>query len=320
MTHVLNSICDIPGVKVGLAQNNDALTGCTVILPDNGAVAGVDIRGSAPGTREIEAMKPARLVPRVDAILLAGGSAFGLDAAGGVQQYLEEQGRGFDVGVTTVPIVPSAVIFDLHQGDPKIRPDKQMGYKAALSACSKPPPNGLFGAGLGATVGKVLGPENAMRGGQGSACSKYGDIYIGALAVVNAFGNIVNPEDNSIIAGARNPETGSFVDAEEAIWSTGSPVYNLKTNTTLAVVVTDAALTKETATQVATMAHAGFVRTIRPCHTPLDGDLIFALSVGEKQANALNIGSAAAQVVSEAIVRAVSAANGIDFRKKEPRR
>ncbi len=309
MSQPLTSICDIPGIKVGMAQDDCALTGCTVIIPESCAVAAVDIRGSAPGTRETDAIRPGRLVPGVDAILLSGGSAFGLAAAGGVQQVLEEQGRGFDVGVTTVPIVPAAVLFDLHEGDHRVRPNREMGRRAAQAATDEHPPDGRVGAGRGATVGKVLGPENAMAGGQGSACARFGSIHVGALAVVNAFGNVVDPASNEVVAGARDPGTGAFVDAEEAVWAVNLPGESFAGNTTLAVVVTDAALTKETATQVAQMAHDGFARTIRPVHTPFDGDLVFVLSVGRKPGNALCIGTAAAGLVAEAILKAVRAGN-----------
>ncbi|RME00581.1 MAG: peptidase S58 family protein, partial [Calditrichaeota bacterium] len=190
----LDAICDVPGILVGHAQNQQARTGCTVIIPEAGAVCGVDVRGSAPGTREVETLKPVRLVKKIHAILLTGGSAFGLDATGGVQQFLEEKQIGFDVGVTKVPIVPSAVIFDLGQGDPFVRPDREMGYEAARRASREDGSMGLVGAGTGATVGKILGPEHCMKGGLGQASQVIGEnVVVGALSVVNAFGDVIDP-------------------------------------------------------------------------------------------------------------------------------
>ena len=203
----LDALCDVPGIRVGHAQNTAARTGCTVIIPDGGAVAGVDVRGSAPGTREIESMRPVRLVQRVHAILLTGGSAFGLDAAGGVQQYLEEHGVGFDVGVARVPIVPAAVIFDLAVGEATVRPDREMGYQAAAAATDADRAIGRVGAGTGATVGKIHGPEHAMPGGLGQASEVVGGgLLVAALVVVNAFGDVVEPQSGRILAGARDEQ------------------------------------------------------------------------------------------------------------------
>ncbi|MFQ5649631.1 MAG: P1 family peptidase [bacterium] len=305
------SICDVPGIRVGHAQNDEARTGCTIVLPVGGAVAGVDIRGSAPGTRDIETIKLVRLVPRIDAVLFTGGSAFGLDATGGVLQYLEERGLGFDTGVVPVPIVPTAVVFDLYEGDAKVRPDKQMGYEAAGNASADRPLEGRVGAGRGATVGKVLGPRNCMKGGVGTACDRLGDLFVGALVVVNAMGDIVDAQNSAIIAGARNPESGDFVDAEHYLKSHTVAGIKAGTNTTLAVVATDARLSREEITKVAQMAQDGFARVIRPAHTPFDGDLIVGLSVGEKAGETLSIGSAAVEVVARAILRAVSTANDL---------
>ncbi|MFQ5752280.1 MAG: P1 family peptidase, partial [bacterium] len=279
------SICDVPGIKVGHAQNDSAKTGCTVIMLANGAVGGIDIRGSAPGTREVETLKPVRLVPKIHAVLLTGGSAFGLDASGGVQQFLEEQNIGYDVGVTKVPIVPSAVIFDLREGDSKIRPDKNMGYKAALNASTQPLQEGRVGAGRGATVGKVLGHEYHMKGGVGTCSAKIGDFYIGVLVIVNALGDVVDPNSGKIVAGARDPKTGDFLDSNEYLKTNQIEPFQPATNTTLAVVATDAQLTKEEVIKVAQMAQDGLSRAIRPAHTPFDGDIVFSLSVGEKQGN-----------------------------------
>jgi len=310
MRSELTSICDVPGIRVGHAQNETAKTGCTVILPEKGAVAGVDVRGSAPGTREIEAIKLARLVPSIHAVLLAGGSAFGLDAAGGVQQYLEERGIGFDMWVARVPVVPSAVIFDLHEGDASVRPDKKMGMQAALAASQDAKCMGRIGVGCGATVGKVLGIEHCMKGGIGSACRQVGECRVGALVVVNAFGDIVDDKTGRTLAGARDPKSGKFLDTEEyiqalrGIASAASPG-----NTTLAVVATDAGFNKEETTKIAQMAQDGFARAIRPAHTLFDGDLIIGLSVGDKHENCLAVGTSAADMVAAAIVSAVRAAN-----------
>ncbi|MFQ5823093.1 MAG: P1 family peptidase [bacterium] len=303
------SICDVPGIRVGHAHNDLAKTGCTVIIPENGAIGGIDIRGSAPGTREVETLKPVRLVPKIHAILLTGGSAFGLDASGGVQQFLEERNMGYDVDVTKVPVVPSAVIFDLREGDPKIRPDKKMGYEAASNASINNHQEGRVGVGRGATVGKIIGHEHCMLGGVGTSSEKLGEIYLGVLVVVNALGDIVEPTSGKIIAGAKDPQTGDFVNTVEFLKEHHLNPFQPSTNTTLAVVATDAQLTKEEAIKVAQMAQDGISRTILPAHTPFDGDIVFCLSLGEKNGNVMSIGSAAAEVVAETIVRAVKIAN-----------
>lgn len=312
MTTKKSSICDVPGVKVGHAQDEVARTGCTVILPPEEAVAGVDVRGSAPGTREIETLKPVRLVPKIHAILLTGGSAFGLDASGGVQQYLEERGIGFDVGVTRVPIVPAAVIFDLKEGDPSVRPDKQMGYAAATNATSENVSEGRVGAGTGATVGKILGHENCMFGGIGTASLKINDLWVGALTVVNALGDIIEPQTGKILAGARNPKTGKFINTLSYLKEHPVNPFQPATNTTLAVVATDALLSKEEAIKVAQMAQDGLGRTISPAHTPYDGDVVFCLSVGQKKGDVMTIGAVAAELITESIIRAVKIANQLD--------
>lgn len=307
-----DSICDVPGIKVGHAQNLAGKTGCTVIIPSNGAIAGVDVRGSAPGTREIELLYPTRLVPKVNAILLTGGSAFGLDAAGGVQQFLEQHDIGYDTGVVKVPIVPTAVIYDLAVGDPKIRPDKKMGYQAAQNAHTSETSQGLIGAGIGATVGKFAGARYAMKGGIGtSSILIYDNIVIGVLVVVNALGNIVDPISNKTIAGAFNPEDGSFFDPIETL-KNRPPIQLVSniSNTTLGVVATNASLSKEETIKVAQMANDGLARTIMPAHTQYDGDIIFTLSTGsEKKADTLLLGAMAADLVAKAIVKGVQKAN-----------
>ncbi len=264
-------------------------------------MAGVDVRGAAPGTRETEALRPGRLVQKAHAVLLTGGSAFGLDAAGGVVQYLEEQDIGFPAGPVRVPIVPAAVIFDLAVGDAKVRPDREMGYQACLNATDEPVAMGAVGAGTGATVGKAPGVMPSQ-GGVGSAC-KYLDsgLIVAAIVVVNALGNVVHPETGEIVAGGK--EDGSFVDITERLLDA-----NLVqgTNTTIGVVATNATLTAAGVNRVAEMAHDGMARAIRPSHTMFDGDTLFTLATGAHTGSSVNaIGILAAEVVSEAIVNAV---------------
>lgn len=303
-----DTITAIDGLKVGHVTNERARTGCTVILCESGAVAGVDIRGAAPGTRETDAIRPGGLVEEVHAVLLTGGSAFGLDAAGGVMQFLEERGVGFPAGPVRVPIVPSAVIFDLGVGDPKIRPDREMGYRACVNATGDPVPMGQVGAGTGATVGKGPGlqPSN---GGIGSACRvlKSG-LIVGAIVVVNAVGNIADPTTGKIVAGAKHPETGEFVDIVERLSQQGERdlFQTPNTNTTIGVVGTNAALSPTEVTKVAQMAHDGLARTIRPVHTMSDGDTIFALSISMQRNVPVNtVGIIAAEVMAEAVCCAV---------------
>ena len=302
-----DTITAINGIKVGNATDEKARTGCTVILCESGAVAGVDVRGSAPGTRETDAIRPGGLVEKVHAVLLTGGSAFGLDAAGGVMQFLEERGVGFPAGPVRVPIVPSAVIFDLGVGDPKVRPDREMGYRACVNAASAQVPMGQFGAGTGATVGKGPGlqPSN---GGVGSACRALkSGLIVGAIVVVNAVGNIVDPTTGKIVAGAKHPEIGEFVDIVERLAEQGERdlFQTPNTNTTIGVVGTNAALSPTEVTKVAQMAHDGLARTIRPVHTMSDGDTIFALSIGTHDTPVNTVGIIAAEVMAEAVCRAV---------------
>ena len=302
-----DTITAINGIKVGNVTDEKARTGCTVILCESGAVAGVDVRGSAPGTRETDAIRPGGLVEKVHAVLLTGGSAFGLDAAGGVMQFLEERGVGFPAGPVRVPIVPSAVIFDLGIGDPKVRPDREMGYRACVNAASAQAPMGQVGAGTGATVGKGPGlqPSN---GGVGSACRALkSGLIVGAIVVVNAVGNIVDPTTGKIVAGAKHPEIGEFVDIVERLAEQGERdlFQTPNTNTTIGVVGTNAALSPTEVTKVAQMAHDGLARTIRPVHTMSDGDTIFALSIGTHDAPVNTVGVIAAEVMAEAVCRAV---------------
>ncbi len=300
-------ITDIGGIKVGHVHDESAMTGCTVILAEDGAVGGVDVRGSAPGTREIEALKPVRLVDRIHAVLLTGGSAFGLRATEGVQRYLEEKDIGFPTSAGKVPVVPSAVIYDLAVGDARSRPDAEMAYKAAKEASAAERREGRVGAGCGATVGKILGYDRCMHGGVGGASARLaGGALVGALVVVNALGDVLDPATGEIVAGARD-EHGDFINTARFLMETallpGSPYEN----TTLAVIATTARLSKEGATKVAQMAQDGVARAVNPAHTMYDGDVSFALSLGEEEADVNVVGVAAAKLVAESIVRAVRA-------------
>ncbi len=308
MTMPNSTLTVIDGIQVGHATDLDARTGCTVILCPDGATAGVDVRGAAPGTRETESIRPGRLIQKAHAVLLTGGSAFGLDAAGGVVQFLEERDVGFPAGSVHVPIVPAAVIFDLHVGDAHVRPDRQMGYQACLEASSDPVEMGVVGAGTGATVGKVHGVTPSP-GGVGSAC-KYleNGLIVAALMVVNALGNVVHPDTGEIVSGGKIDN--SFVDITERLLD-ASVVPG--TNTTIGVVATNAVLSVTEATRVAEMAHDGMARAIRPSHTMFDGDTLFTLATGEHTGSSVNtIGILAAEVVAESIVAAVISFSGQD--------
>ncbi|OGO34336.1 MAG: peptidase S58 [Chloroflexi bacterium RBG_16_57_11] len=318
-----NSITDVPGIRVGHAHDEEALTGCTVILCEKGAFGGVDQRGGAPGTRQTDALYPMHLVQQVHAIVLAGGSAFGLDSASGVVRYLEERGVGFDVRVARVPIVPAAILFDLGLGSANRRPDAAMGYQACLNASRHPPAEGNAGAGMGATVGKILGISQAMKSGIGCASLAIGNsIVVGAIAAVNAFGDIIDPRNGQIVAGARTPQTGGqsaeageyFADTLQvmkSILDSQQLNFGRRGNTVIGVVATNARLNKEQANKVAQMAHDGLARAVRPAHTMVDGDTIFALSTGNKKADVNIIGAYAAEAFAQAIVRAVFAAQPI---------
>ena len=306
------SICSITGIQVGHAQDLDALTGCTVVLCEAGATGGVDQRGGAPGTRETDALYPLHLVQKVHAIVLSGGSAFGLDAASGAVRYLEERGVGFDVGVARVPIVPSAILFDLGLGRADLRPDAVMGYQACLNASSAPPAEGNCGAGTGATVGKILGMQQAMKSGTGSACLDLGDgLLVGALVAVNAFGDILDPSSGQIIAGARSSGAAGFADTLQVMKAAAKKLragFSRSESTVIGVVATNALLTKEGTNKVAQMAHDGLARTVRPAHTMLDGDTIFCLATGEIEADVNLVGAYAAEAFAQAILRAVRTA------------
>lgn len=300
-----NTMTAVPGLRVGHAQNDEALTGCTVIVCEGGAVGGVDQRGGAPGTRETDLLRPLHRVEQVHAILLTGGSAFGLDAAGGVMRFLEERGIGYDTGVARVPIVPAAVIFDLAIGRADVRPDAALAYQACLNATADPVAEGDVGVGTGATVGKVLGMQNAMKSGVGSACVEItAGLFVGAIAAVNALGDIL--ENGKIIAGARLED--GFADTLQVMRSYQAMQSASADNTVIGVVATNAKLSKEEANKVAQMAQDGLARAVHPAHTMFDGDTIFALSTGDVVADVNLIGAFAAEMFAEAIVRGVKMA------------
>ncbi|MDE0029820.1 MAG: P1 family peptidase [Deltaproteobacteria bacterium] len=298
------TITAVRGIQVGHATNRRARTGCTVVLCPAGAAAGVDVRGFAPGTRETDAIRPGRLVGQAHAVLLTGGSAFGLDAASGVVRFLEERGAGYSTAHAVVPIVPAAVIYDLAVGDPRVRPDKAMGYRACKAAGNAPVPTGRIGAGTGATVGKAPGLHRAG-GGIGSACAKFPNgVTVGALVVVNAVGGIVDPATGEMVAGAPDEPASQTGTATPKSFHQRRPATP-GTNTTIGVVATDAALSSVEANIIASMAHDGIARAIRPAHTLHDGDTLFALSTGKRKADVNAVGILAAEVVARAILNAV---------------
>jgi L-aminopeptidase/D-esterase-like protein len=300
----------VEGIRVGHAHNLDGPTGCTVVLCPPNTVGGVDQRGGAPGTRETDLLRPLHMVEHVHAILLAGGSAYGLDAAGGVMRYLEEQGTGFDVGVGVVPIVPAAIIFDLDVGDHTIRPDAAMGYAACQTASSDVAAEGCVGAGAGAKVGMLMGRDFACKSGVGSAVIDLGDgLQVGALFVVNALGDVIDA-DGQILAGTRLPPEGDrFADALNILPMMARAQASGAGHTVVGVVATSALLTKEETNKIAQMAHDGLARAVRPAHTMLDGDTVFALATGTAgRANVNVMGALAAEVTAQAIRRAVTTA------------
>ena len=306
-------LTDVEGLKVGHFTEARRPTGCTVVLAEKGAVAGVDVRGAAPGTRETDLLNPINTVQVLHAVLLTGGSAFGLDAASGVMQYLEEKKIGFDAGVARVPIVPAAVLFDLGLGDSGIRPDKAAGYAACRNASAAPVPEGNVGAGAGATIGKLLGRNRAMKGGIGTCCLVVGGIKVAALVAVNAAGDVVDPRTGQIVAGARTADGRSLADTVRSLQKLAPKAGEGDAlNTTIGVVATSAAFDKAGMTRIAQMAHDGLGRAIHPAHTPVDGDTLFALSTGAiKNADLTLVGTLAAEAVARAIVRAALQAIGI---------
>lgn len=307
-----DAITDVEGILVGHASNYDAYTGCTVIMCERKARGGVDVRGTASGTRQVDPVSPLHLVTDVDAVLLAGGSSYGLDAGGGAMRYLEEKGRGFDVAVTTVPSVPTAIIFDLSFGSHQVRPDGEMGYAACCNARGGAVEQGSVGVGVGATVGKAYGIEYAMKGGIGTgSVSLPTGVVVGALVVVNAFGDVVDDETKGIMAGARDPkDKRRFGDSFQAI-KLGLTVDTFAIqNTTLGVVATNAALNREELTKVAQMAHHAFAKVLSPSHTNFDGDVVFALSLGEKEASLNSVGLLADEVCRKSVKKAIIEADG----------
>lgn len=312
----LGRITDVPGVEVGHAQDERALTGCTVVLCRRGAVAGVDVRGGAPGTRETDLLDPTNLVQRVHAILLAGGSAFGLDAATGVMRYLAERKIGFRTAAAAIPIVPAAIIFDLGLGSKDLRPDAAMGYDACRVASRGPMREGNVGAGTGASVGKLFGTALAMKSGIGTASMKIGSMVVGAMVVVNSLGDVIDPDTGQLVAGLRSGRLGPLrIGGTDYLANTQAAMRTVPgrtalriaqhTNTAVGVVATNAVLNKAEATKVAQMAQDGVARSIRPVHTMLDGDTIFALSTGRVRSNVTAVGAFAAEVVAQAVLRAV---------------
>ncbi len=308
----MRGLTAIPGIRVGHATNLEALTGCTAVLCGDGAVGGVDIRGSATGTQEIEVLSPGHVTDRVHAIVLAGGSAFGLEAASGVRRYLERQKIGFPTGVALVPIVPSAILYDLAIGRADIRPTREMGESAAVAATANETEEGCVGAGTGATVGKLLGMKNAMKSGIGCATVQIaGGVIVAAMVAVNALGDVREPATGKTLAGTRKSPDSREFEPSDALLKSGRVTGFSRSNTTLAVVATNARLNKVEATKLAQFAGLGMARTIYPVNTMMDGDIVFALSKGELKADLNALGVAAAEAVAEAILRGVRSARSL---------
>ena len=303
-------ITDIEGIKVGHSTSIEGLTGCTVIICEEGATGGVDVRGSAPGTRETDLFKAENMVDKIHGIVLAGGSAFGLDASSGVMKYLEEQGIGFDVGVTKVPIVASAVIFDLAFGDYRIRPDFNMGYEAAKNASTTEARQGCIGCGMGATVGKILGPKNSMKSGLGSATIEVGELKVSAMVAVNSFGDIYDYKSNHQIAGVYDYKEKKLLNTLDILKGEYIPSgFSLK-NTTIGLIATNAVLNKAEGNKIAQMAHNGFARSINPIHTMFDGDTIFTMATNKVNTDVSLLGTIAAEAMSQAITNAIINSKG----------
>jgi L-aminopeptidase/D-esterase-like protein len=307
-------LTDIPGIRVGHFTDNRRPTGCTVVLTEKGAVAGVDVRGSAPGTRETDLLKPEKTVQEVHAILLSGGSAFGLDAASGVVRYLEEKRIGFPTPVGPVPIVPAAILYDLLLGDPSIRPDQEAGYQACTQANDGRIPEGNVGAGAGALCGLFFGKERSTKSGLGSAGVQVDDLRVAALMAVNCAGDVVDPRTGGVLAGVRTEgKSKSFLNLSRWLRRHRYPASDHSgENTTLGVIATNASFTQAQMTKIAQMGHDGIARAIRPAHLPMEGDSVFALSYGEVDVDLGQVGALAAQVVAQAIVRAVKAAISVE--------
>ena len=308
----MKGLTDVPGILVGHASNFDAITGCTVILCEAGAVAGVDLRGSATGTQELDLLNPGHLTQRIHAVVFAGRSVFGLEAASGVRRYLEHKGVGFETPHTRVPLVVGAILYDLGVGKLSVRPTREMGEAAAAAASGKAVEEGAVGAGTGATVGKVLGITHAMKSGVGTyTVTLAGGVIVSALAVVNAVGDVRDPATGKIVAGARvSPAGRDFADSNKLVLQ-GTPAGFRAGNTTLVTIATNAALTKVQATKLAQFGSIGMARTIAPVHMMSDGDTVIALSAGSLKANLDTLGVAAAEAVSQSILRSVRLAKSL---------
>ncbi|MFQ5830780.1 MAG: P1 family peptidase [Candidatus Methylomirabilia bacterium] len=303
-------ITDVPGVRVGHSTDETGLTGCSVVLCDRPAVGGVELRGWATGVHGLDILDSRHLVPTLDGVVLSGGSGFGLEALFGVMQHLEEQGHGFKAGPAVVPLVAGAILFDLGVGDPRARPTRAMGYRACLDATSDSPAEGNFGAGTGATVGKLAGISQAMKGGIGSASVRVGAAVVGALVAVNSLGDVKDPERGNLLAGARNAADGrQLIDTAARIrGGFRLPAFDAAQHTTIGVIATDATLSKPEAGKVAELGMLGFSQALSPPHTAVDGDTLFCLSVGDIEVESTALGLAAAEAVARAIVRAIKAA------------
>jgi len=314
VAHDAGSITRVAGIEVGHFTDSRRPTGCSVVLARTGAVGGVDVRGAAPGTRETDLLDPCNLVEKVHAVLLAGGSAWGLDAATGAVRWLEEQGVGLDIGVGRLPLVPAAVLFDLMVGDMRVRPDAAAGYAACAAASRADPAEGNVGAGTGASVGKIFGMQRAMKGGIGSASVTVDGITVGALIACNAMGDVIDPDTALPVAGARTADGLRLADTRRALLH-GELAQSLLagTNTTIGVVATDAVITKAQAHRLAVAAHDGLARSINPVHTQLDGDTLFTLGTGLAGRNPgmLLLCALAAEATARATLRAVQAARSI---------
>lgn len=306
-----NNILDVKGIKVGQAQDLEGLTGCTVIICEKGATCGVDVRGGGPGTRETDLLDPINMIQKVHAVVLSGGSAFGLESTCGVSKYLEEQNIGFDVGVAKVPIVTGAVLFDLAVGNPKCRPNIEMGYEACKNANDKELKQGNYGAGCGATIGKIKGPNFAMKGGIGSCSIKLDNgLVVSALIAVNAFGDVY--EDGKVIAGVLNDDKTEVLNSYELMKNgINKGGFNID-NTTIGIVVTNAKLDKAGCKKVSQMAHNGYAKSIFPIHTPHDGDTIFTMATGEIESDITLLGSLAAEVVEKSVINAIKNAENVN--------
>ncbi|MFM2066121.1 MAG: hypothetical protein RLZZ584_1030 [Pseudomonadota bacterium] len=309
------ALTDVAGLAVGHHTDTRRPTGCTVVLCPPGTVAGVDVRGAAPGTRETDLLHPLATLEIVHALLLSGGSAYGLAAADGVMRWLEEHGQGVAVGPARVPIVPAAVLFDLWVGDGGIRPDAAAGYAACAAASTSAPQQGNVGAGMGASVGKLFGPTRAMKGGIGTASLEVGAITVAALVAVNAVGDVIDPAAGGrVLAGALDDTGRAPLDSVAALCAGKLPAHLLDgMSTTIGIVATDAALTKAQAGKLAAMAHDGLARSINPVHTPWDGDTLFALATGASglPGQLTVLGALAAEVTARAVLNAIRAARGL---------